>query len=238
MWPRTSATCQYQHFYSRSNSIDQSEYWKSRFDFFLFQFWLYGGQQSAGRQHEGEAAHEGPRQAARPQHQVLFHRAAQPDTRHSRHYLHMWQKSFEEADTVRREFSSLLFCKRKNNSLSNPYIGLVGLHWYILLLVIAVQMLSKQDLYFTLENNCYFGVGRRRELTAAQQTGHNCRLHCNILCRAAQTEQWNGCNTWPGPLTYCLLLLRTNWVQWCVMGLLFIHCTIYSEPLSCIGPET
>ena len=133
---------------------------------------------------------------------------------------------------------SLLFCKKKNNSLSNPYIGLVGLHWYILLLVIAVQMLSKQDLYFILENNCDFGVGRRRELTAAQQTGHNCRLHCNILCRAAQTEQWNGCNTWPGPLTYCLLLLRTNWVQWSVMGLLFIHCTIYSEPLSCIGPET
>ena len=136
--------------------------------------------------------------------------AAKPDTTHSRHYLHMRQKSFEEADTVRREFSSLLFCKKKNNSLSNPYIGLVGLHWYILLLVIAVQMLSKQDLYFILENNCDFGVGRRRELTAAQQTGHNCRLHCNILCRAAQTEQWNGCNTWPGPLTYCLLLLRTN----------------------------
>ena len=115
---------------------------------------------------------------------------------------------------MRREFSSLLFCKRKNNSLSNPYIGLVGLHWYILLLVIAVQMLSKQDLYFTLENNCYFGVGRRRELTAAQQTGHNCRLHCNILCRAAQTEQWNGCKTLGPALTYCLL------------------------PLSCIGPET
>ena len=132
MWPRTSATCQYQHFYSRSNSIDQSEYWKSRFDFFLFQFWLYGGQQSAGRQHEGEAAHEGPRQAARPQHQVLFHRAAQPDTRHSRYYLHMRQKSFEEADTVRREFSSLLFCKRKA-ILTLALLACIGIFSYSLL---------------------------------------------------------------------------------------------------------
>ena len=65
-------------FTSLSSGKKFSEYWKSRFNSFLFQFWLYGGQQSAGRQHEGEAAVEGPRQAARPQHQVLFHQASRP----------------------------------------------------------------------------------------------------------------------------------------------------------------